>query len=165
METFGKGGPEPREGSATVAGVSRLGLRLGAASLLVLAGAASSLLAARPHALRATTTPAATTTSAAAVVVAFSGHGWGHGLGLGQWGAYGYAKHGWTYDRILAHYYTGTTLGTVAAPTVRVLVLDGGKKVTLAADAAWRVVETGMRRAAFSLGSSLARALSRAGLN
>ena len=44
-------------------------------------------------------------------VLAFSGHGWGHGLGMSQWGAYGYAQHGWTYDRILAHYYSGTTLG------------------------------------------------------
>ena len=29
---------------------------------------------------------------------------------MGQWGAYGYAKHGVTYDKILAHYYPGTTL-------------------------------------------------------
>src|SRR5256884_303239 len=30
-----------------------------------------------------------------------SGHGWGHGLGMSQYGAYGYAQHGWTYDRIV----------------------------------------------------------------
>ena len=29
---------------------------------------------------------------------------------MSQWGAKGYAEHGWTYDRILAHYYPGTTL-------------------------------------------------------
>ena len=34
-----------------------------------------------------------------------TGHGWGHGVGMSQWGAYGFAKHGWRYDRILAHYY------------------------------------------------------------
>lgn len=38
-------------------------------------------------------------------------YGWGHGIGMTQTGALGYAKEeGWTYDRILAHYYTGTTL-------------------------------------------------------
>lgn len=41
-----------------------------------------------------------------------TGHGNGHGRGMGQWGAYGYAKdHGWAAERILAHYYGGTTLG------------------------------------------------------
>ncbi|MCV2488570.1 hypothetical protein OF117_04270 [Geodermatophilus sp. YIM 151500] len=41
--------------------------------------------------------------------VVFAGHGWGHGRGLGQWGAYGYAvNHGWDYRRILSHYYGGT---------------------------------------------------------
>ena len=28
-----------------------------------------------------------------------TGRGWGHGIGMSQWGAYGYAKHGWTYKR------------------------------------------------------------------
>src|SRR5438874_3663722 len=42
----------------------------------------------------------------------FNGHGWGHGVGMSQYGAYGYALHGSTYGQILAHYYPGTTLGT-----------------------------------------------------
>ena len=37
-------------------------------------------------------------------------YGWGHGVGLSQWGARLYAEHGWTYDQILRHYYVGTTL-------------------------------------------------------
>ncbi len=37
--------------------------------------------------------------------IEFEGHGWGHGRGLGQYGALGYANnHGWTYDRIVQHY-------------------------------------------------------------
>jgi SpoIID/LytB domain protein len=52
------------------------------------------------------------------------GAGFGHGVGLSQYGAYGYAKHGFTYDAILAHYYTGTTLGSVGAHTVHVLLLS-----------------------------------------
>lgn len=38
------------------------------------------------------------------------GYGWGHALGMSQWGAHGMAKNGYTYDRILTHYYQGTTL-------------------------------------------------------
>ncbi|WP_420751723.1 SpoIID/LytB domain-containing protein [Rhodococcus sp. O3] len=43
----------------------------------------------------------------------FTGYGHGHGRGMGQWGAYGYAQDGWTAERIVGHYYGGTTLGTV----------------------------------------------------
>lgn len=45
-------------------------------------------------------------------------YGYGHGVGLSQWGAYYYAKNdGWNYQQILAHYYPGTTLQNLA-PTV-----------------------------------------------
>src|SRR3954453_16130036 len=40
------------------------------------------------------------------------GAGFGHGVGMSQYGAYGYAQHGWTAAAILSHYYTGTSLGT-----------------------------------------------------
>jgi stage II sporulation protein D len=40
-------------------------------------------------------------------VVHFLGRGWGHGVGLCQNGAYGLARAGMTFDRILGHYYTG----------------------------------------------------------
>ena len=36
------------------------------------------------------------------------GSGWGHGLGLSQWGAYGLAKQGWNAKQILTHFYSGT---------------------------------------------------------
>lgn len=39
-------------------------------------------------------------------------YGYGHGCGLSQMGAWGYAAHGWGYADILAHYYPGTTLTT-----------------------------------------------------
>lgn len=40
----------------------------------------------------------------------FTGRGWGHGVGLCQYGAYGLARAGLSYDRILKHYYTGIEL-------------------------------------------------------
>jgi stage II sporulation protein D len=53
------------------------------------------------------------------------GAGFGHGVGMSQYGAYGYARHGFKYNQILAHYYTGTTIGTTADRSVRVLLRDG----------------------------------------
>ena len=141
METFGKASRARRETSATVARVGRYTPVLVATGLLILGGAASGLLAAGPGLPSVTTASTATvTTSAASSVVAVSGHGWGHGLGLSQWGAYGYAKHGWTYDRILAHYYSGTTLGSAKVSNVRVL-LASAKKTTIESTAAWTVVD------------------------
>jgi stage II sporulation protein D len=51
------------------------------------------------------------------------GHGFGHGVGVSQYGAYGYALHGKGYRWILAHYYRGTSTGRVeGAAVVRVLL-------------------------------------------
>jgi stage II sporulation protein D len=51
------------------------------------------------------------------------GHGFGHGVGVSQYGAYGYALHGKGYRFILAHYYQGTTIGQVERTRiVRVLL-------------------------------------------
>ncbi len=50
------------------------------------------------------------------------GAGFGHGVGMSQYGAYGFAQHGWTYDDILAHYYTDTELERIGSRTVRVLL-------------------------------------------
>src|SRR3954465_10510071 len=51
------------------------------------------------------------------------GAGFGHGVGMSQFGALGYAQHGAGYADILAHYYSGTTLGTAPSDAVvRVLL-------------------------------------------
>lgn len=42
--------------------------------------------------------------------IAFIGKGWGHGVGMSQFGAKGMAEAGYTYDKILKHYYTGIEL-------------------------------------------------------
>ena len=64
--------------------------------------------------------PAATQAGVTWVV---KGHGFGHGVGMSQYGAYGYAKHGKGYRFILDHYYRGTKLGMLEGPRiVRVLV-------------------------------------------
>jgi stage II sporulation protein D len=55
-----------------------------------------------------------------------AGAGEGHGVGMSQEGAYGYALHGWTYAAILGHYYTGAALGQ-APPGAVVRVLIGAR--------------------------------------
>jgi stage II sporulation protein D len=70
-----------------------------------------------------------------------TGHGWGHGVGMSQWGAYGYALHGWKYRRILSHYYPGTTMGRVGEPRVRVLLAQGASNVTVGCATPMRVTD------------------------
>lgn len=50
------------------------------------------------------------------------GAGWGHGRGMSQYGASAAAKKGLTYDKILAFYYSGTTLGALKDSTMRVWI-------------------------------------------
>ena len=50
------------------------------------------------------------------------GRGFGHGVGLSQYGAYGYAQHAWRYADILHHYYTGTSIRKTRVKRVRVLL-------------------------------------------
>lgn len=48
-------------------------------------------------------------------VFVFSGKGWGHGVGMAQWGAYGMAKQGYSYRQILEYYYTSVSVRKVGA--------------------------------------------------
>src|SRR4029450_7435782 len=64
----------------------------------------------------------ATTGSATFIV---TGHGWGHGVGLSQYGAYGYAQKGTGYAKIGLHYFPGTELGQAPVSKVRVLLTSG----------------------------------------
>src|SRR3954452_19450218 len=68
------------------------------------------------------------------------GAGFGHGVGMSQYGALGYAEHGWNAASILAHYYTGTALGTTdPAAKVRVLLSTASKaRITGASQAGAR---------------------------
>jgi stage II sporulation protein D len=106
-----------------------------------------------PHGDRANAaTTTALVTSPAATVVAVSGHGWGHGLGLSQWGAYGYALHGLGFERILAHYYPGTSLGSAPGRSIRVLVASG-KRLTLTSVSPWSAVDASGAKVALDAGT------------
>lgn len=62
--------------------------------------------------------------SASAAKWVIKGRGFGHGVGMSQYGAYGYAKHGRGYRSILTHYYRHTRIGE-ASGHIRVLLRSG----------------------------------------
>jgi len=68
-----------------------------------------------------------------------TGHGWGHGVGMSQYGAYGYAQHGFGYAKIVAHYFPGTQLGAAPVAKVRVLLAAGSRTLKLTSPADFKV--------------------------
>jgi len=71
----------------------------------------------------------------------FSGHGWGHGVGMSQYGAWGFALHGYSYRQILQHYYPGTTLGSATTSLVRVLLADRKASLRLSSTVPFTVTD------------------------
>jgi SpoIID/LytB domain protein len=65
----------------------------------------------------------------------FYGSGWGHGLGLSQWGAYGLARQGWSAERILEHFYSGASVRKASDPPaeIRVGLTRGRRRIHLTA--------------------------------
>ncbi|MGH2755551.1 MAG: SpoIID/LytB domain-containing protein [Actinomycetota bacterium] len=65
-------------------------------------------------------------------VVHVLGRGWGHGVGMSQWGAEGLARRGFSYPDILQHYYTGVSIATYPTDrNVDVGVATGSPAVTV----------------------------------
>lgn len=104
-------------------------------ALLALTGALAVL------ALLIAASPAAALSSQYSFTI--SGHGWGHGIGMSQWGAYGYAKHGWAYKAILRHYYTGISFSQAENPLIRVNLRSGLTAVELSCPKEYTVRGTG----------------------
>jgi stage II sporulation protein D len=73
-------------------------------------------------------------------VVRVRGRGWGHGVGLSQWGAHGLALQGASYREILGHYYSGVSLGRVSDSGALDVGLDWGRS-TLSLTGALEVLD------------------------
>jgi len=86
------------------------------------------------------------------------GAGWGHGIGMSQWGAYGLAKRGSGYREILAHYYTGTAIESAPSRRVRVLLRGGAGRIEFsnATKACGRNLDVSATYAAVPRGSRVA---------
>ncbi len=59
-----------------------------------------------------------------------AGHGYGHGRGLSQWGAYGAALRQLSWRSIIAFYYPGTSLTSLGDPSIRVRLQALGTTAT-----------------------------------
>ena len=79
--------------------------------------------------------------AAAGTLFVIDGRGWGHGVGLSQYGARGFAEADWGYQRILAHYYRGTELRIVPARPVRVLLAAALPAARIGSSKPFRVVD------------------------
>ena len=104
---------------------------------IALTGLVLALAASAPAGSRAPAPVQPTAVTATGFVA--SGRGWGHGVGMSQYGALGFANDGWTYDRILAHYYVGAELGPAPVARVRVLVAEARAGVKVASQTPFRV--------------------------
>jgi stage II sporulation protein D len=88
----------------------------------------------------------------------FHGSGYGHGLGMSQYGALGLAKKGWPVDKIIRHYYRGVAVGqrqpesTIrvgllqAAASARVIATVGAYDLVLQSGEVVDTVPEGQRR-------------------
>jgi stage II sporulation protein D len=81
------------------------------------------------------------------------GRGWGHGVGMSQWGAEGYARHGFGYREILGHYYPHTHIGIADPREVRVLLAERRARVGLGSAAPFLVVDATGRKLHLPAGS------------
>jgi len=95
------------------------------------------LVAAVAGALALGASPAGTQQPERDSVFTFTGRGWGHGVGMSQYGARGRALQGWNAARILKHYYRGARRTTVRRGAVRVLLATGRRSVAVWSPGAW----------------------------
>ena len=83
------------------------------------------------------TTLGAPASASVPATLAVVGHGWGHGRGMGQYGALGYASapYNWNYAQILGHYYGGTRLAGASEAPINVALseLAGAGAITVTA--------------------------------
>ncbi|MEQ8833740.1 MAG: SpoIID/LytB domain-containing protein [Miltoncostaeaceae bacterium] len=68
--------------------------------------------------------PTARSHQATGAAFEFVGRGFGHGVGMSQYGARGRALAGWSHQRILRHYYRGTTLSPTRHLRMKILLAD-----------------------------------------
>ncbi len=81
----------------------------------------------------------------APATITIEGRGWGHGNGLGQWGALGYAiDHGWSSAQIVDHFYSNTTAGRTENRDIRVhLTRNDRRDLLVTSGAAFTVGDYG----------------------
>lgn len=100
-----------------------------ATTLSLLPAVASAAPPAQPVAAAMLATPA----------FVLTGGGYGHGVGMSQYGAFAQAQAGRSYRDILAFYYQGSEIGKAPLTKVRVLVASGRRSVRIGSTVPFRV--------------------------
>ena len=72
-------------------------------------------------------------------VITITGHGFGHGHGLSQYGALGAAGQGLTWEQIIDFYYPGTTWGAIGGKVRVLITADTGRDVQVVAERGLKV--------------------------
>ena len=80
------------------------------------------------------------------VAITVTGHGFGHGKGLSQYGALGAAKQGLTWQQIDEFYYPGTTWGRIGGKIRVLITADTGKDVQVTAQRGLKVASLSRQR-------------------
>lgn len=107
-------------GASRAAALAALGTVVVAmVAFVVPAASGARAAAAAPAAPAARRTAGAATTMSDQITI--RGHGWGHGRGMGQWGAYGYAvNQRWSWQQITDHFYGGSVAGSIGNPQITI---------------------------------------------
>jgi stage II sporulation protein D len=89
---------------------------------------------------------ASAASAAASSVYVLKGHGWGHGVGMSQYGALGRANDGQDYKQILGFYYDGTNVGQTTQSKISVLLMEGQSSVILHSSESFKVGDKTLAR-------------------
>jgi stage II sporulation protein D len=100
-------------------------------------------------------TPLAAAQGSPEVSYRFEGRGYGHGVGMSQYGARGAAAAGLNARAILAHYYRGTTLATVPRAVLRVRLIERRRRASVGAGVAFTARPAGGQSVLLPAKSSL----------
>jgi len=92
--------------------------------------------------------------------VVITGGGWGHGIGMSQYGAYGRALNGRSAANILEHYYSGAQVSFANMPArVRVGLLEGRRSISATSS----LFDSGQGRIVFKVAGGMRVATGNAG--
>jgi stage II sporulation protein D len=115
-------------------------LALAAGALLLPVLPATPAAAAEPRrAVETWSTPGST-------AITITGHGFGHGHGLSQYGALGAAGQGATWQQIVEFYYPGTSWGTIGGKVRVLITADTGRDVQVVAERGLKVTSLARQR-------------------
>lgn len=93
-------------------------------------------------------------------LITMIGRGYGHGVGMSQYGAQGMAKAGKSYKAILRYYYRGISFGSTNDRDIRVLLTSGQSPVRITSGSAFSIK---VDSATYTVGAGVTASVTRSG--